>query len=239
MGCGSSAFRHACACAGPSGFVYSGFSDFIGYPESTPHIPVRNAGLKCYRKEIAWTFRAGASPKMEWGEQVARIYTTTGDDGTTGLVGGQRVPKDSIHIETFGTLDELNALLGVVRSHTLPEEVDPILQDIQNDLFTIGTQVSTPADMPGQGIGDEEITNLEHEIDALEDRLPSLRQFILPGGSKEAAALHLARTVARRAERRCVTLSRSGKIDPRILRYLNRLSDFLFCWHGTPINSGT
>lgn len=164
------------------------------------------------------------------GQQVARIYTTTGDDGTTGLVGGQRVPKDSIHIETSGTLDELNALLGVVRSHTLPEEVDRVLQDIQNDLFTIGTQVSTPAECRARvrEIGDEEITNLEHEIDALEDRLPSLRQFILPGGSKEAAALHLARTVARRAERRCVTLSRSAQIDPRILRYLNRLSDFLF-----------
>ena len=161
---------------------------------------------------------------------MARIYTRTGDDGTTGLVGGQRVPKDSPLIEACGSLDELNAHIGVVRSCGLPDDVNTMLQNIQSDLFTIGTQIATPegSNIKIQGISDEEVGNLEHEIDALENTLPPLRQFILPGGSSAASALHLARTVARRAERRCVTLSRSGKIDPRVLRYLNRLSDLCF-----------
>lgn len=167
---------------------------------------------------------------MDWGEPVARIYTRTGDDGTTGLVGGQRAPKDSPLIEACGSLDELNAHLGVVRSCGLPDDVNAMLQNIQSDLFTIGTQIATPegSNIKIQGISDEEVANLEHEIDALENTLPPLRQFILPGGSSAASALHLARTVARRAERRCVTLSRSGKIDPQVLRYLNRLSDLCF-----------
>jgi cob(I)alamin adenosyltransferase len=161
---------------------------------------------------------------------VARIYTKTGDDGTTGLVGGQRVPKDSVLIETSGSLDELNAIIGLVRVCTLPEGVDKVLETIQNDLLAIGSQISTPEEsgISIPCIGDDEVGTLEHEIDVLEERLSPLRQFILPGGSREAAELHLARTVARRAERRCITLSRSSKIDPRILRYLNRLSDLLF-----------
>ncbi|HTY63903.1 MAG TPA: cob(I)yrinic acid a,c-diamide adenosyltransferase [Acidobacteriota bacterium] len=161
---------------------------------------------------------------------MVRIYTKTGDDGTTGLLGGQRVTKDSPLIEASGSLDELNALIGLVRSHTLPDDVNRVLESIQNDLFTIGTQISTPEESGAKipGIGNDEIANLEREIDTLEDRLPSLKQFILPGGAKEAAALHLARTVARRAERRCVTLTRSAKLDPRVLCYLNRLSDLLF-----------
>lgn len=161
---------------------------------------------------------------------MARIYTKTGDDGTTGLVGGQRVSKDSALIEASGSLDELNALIGLVRAHTLPDGVDRVLEIIQNDLFTIGTQISTPegSSLGIPGIGDEEVGKLEHEIDTLENQLSPLRQFILPGGSREAAELHLARTVARRAERRCVALSRSSKMDPRILRYLNRLSDLFF-----------
>ncbi len=161
---------------------------------------------------------------------MARIYTKRGDDGSTGLVGGHRVSKDSPLIEASGSLDELNALIGVVRTYALPGDMDLAFQKIQNDLFTIGAQISTPEEsgVTVQGIGDEEIGNLEREIDDLENRLPPLKQFILPGGSKEAAAVHLARTVARRAERRCVALSRSAKIDLRVLRYLNRLSDFLF-----------
>jgi cob(I)alamin adenosyltransferase len=164
------------------------------------------------------------------GGAVARIYTKAGDDGTTGLVGGQRAPKDSPLIEACGSLDELNAHLGVVRSCGLPDDVNKMLQNIQSDLFTIGTQIATPqgSNIKSQGLSDEEVGYLEHEIDALENTLPPLRQFILPGGSTAASALHLARTVARRAERRCVTLSRSGQIDPRILRYLNRLSDLCF-----------
>ena len=161
---------------------------------------------------------------------MARIYTKTGDDGTTGLIGGKRVSKDSPLIEASGSLDELNALLGSVRAYSLPDKVDSLLEKIQSDLFTIGTQISTPEDAGFQiaGIGDGEIGSLESEIDALEETLPALKQFILPGGTQEAACLHLARTVARRAERRCVALSRSARVDPRILRYLNRLSDLLF-----------
>ena len=161
---------------------------------------------------------------------MARIYTRTGDDGTTGLVGGQRVPKDSVLIEACGSLDELNAHIGVVCSCGLPDDVNTMLQNIQSDLLTIGAQIATPegSNIKIRGISDEEVGNLEHEIDALENTLLPLRQFILPGGSSAASALHLARTVARRAERRCLTLSRSGKIDPRVLRYLNRLSDLCF-----------
>ena len=161
---------------------------------------------------------------------MARIYTRTGDDGTTGLVGGQRVPKDSPLIEACGSLDELNAQLGVVRSCELPDDVNTMLQNIQSDLFTIGTQIATPegSNIKIQRISDDEVANLEHEIDALENTLLPLRQFILPGGSSAASALHLARTVARRAERRCVSLSRSAKIDPQVLHYLNRLSDLCF-----------
>jgi cob(I)alamin adenosyltransferase len=173
---------------------------------------------------------AGGHPKHGMGEPVAKIYTGTGDDGTTGLVGGQRVPKDSPLIEACGSLDELNAHIGVVRSCGLPDDVNRMLQNIQSNLFTIGTQIATPegSNIKSQRISDEEVGHLEHAIDALENTLPPLRQFILPGGSMAAAALHLARTVARRAERRCVTLSRSGKIDPQVLRYLNRLSDLCF-----------
>lgn len=161
---------------------------------------------------------------------MARIYTKTGDNGTTGLAGGKRVSKDSPLIEASGSLDELNAAIGSTRACSPPDNVDSLLEAIQNDLFTIGIQISTPEDAGVRisGIGEEKIGNLEREIDALEDRLPPLKNFILPGGSQEAAFLHLARTIARRAERRCVALSRSAKVDPRILRYLNRLSDLLF-----------
>jgi len=161
---------------------------------------------------------------------MARIYTRTGDDGTTELVGGQRVPKDSPLIEACGSLDELNAHIGAVRSCGLPDDVNAMLQNIQSALFTIGTQIATPegSNIKIRGISDKEVGNLEHEIDTLENTLHPLRQFILPGGSSAASALHLARTVARRAERRCVTLARSRKIDPQVLRYLNRLSDLCF-----------
>lgn len=161
---------------------------------------------------------------------MARIYSKTGDDGTTGSAGGQRVSKDSDLIEAYGSLDELNAILGLIRTHAIPDDMDCVLEKIQNELFALGAEISMP-DGAGIGtpeVGDEEIAELEHAIDALQDRLPPLRQFILPGGSREAAELHLARTVARRAERRCVTLSRRLKINPGILRYLNRLSDLLF-----------
>ena len=162
---------------------------------------------------------------------MARIYTRTGDDGTTGLIGGKRVTKDSPYTQACGSLDELNALIGVARSHSLPEDVDRVLQRVQDELFTIGAELAVPGGSPRapeSKIGDDEIRRLETEIDAIEDRLEPLRQFILPGGSVAGAELHLARTVARRAERNCVALSRMETIRPVILRYLNRLSDLCF-----------
>ena len=161
---------------------------------------------------------------------MARIYTRTGDDGTTVRIGGKRVPKDSLPIEAGGSLDELNALLGVVRSYALPDRVDRILQRVQDHLFTIGAELATPEGTApkSQEIGEEEIHGLESEIDSLQEGLQPLTQFILPGGAGAGAALHLARAVARRAERKCVSLSHVEKINPRILRYLNRLSDLCF-----------
>jgi cob(I)alamin adenosyltransferase len=161
---------------------------------------------------------------------VARIYTRTGDDGTTGLIGGKRVPKNSPYIEAGGSLDELNALLGVVRSNKLPSEIDRILQLVQDDLFAIGAELASPEGAKRQtpGIGDGEIQRLEREIDDIEKNLVPLKQFILPGGSIPGAQLHLARAVARRAERHCVTLSHIEKVNPAVVRYLNRLSDLCF-----------
>jgi cob(I)alamin adenosyltransferase len=161
---------------------------------------------------------------------LARIYTRTGDDGTTGLIGGKRVPKDSPRVEACGSLDELNALIGVVRSHDLSEPVDRILQTVQEHLFIVGAELATPDEIgrKSAGIGEDAVRSLENEIDRMEEELPPLRQFILPGGSLAGAELHTARAVARRAERHCVSLSRLEKVDPKVLHYLNRLSDLCF-----------
>jgi cob(I)alamin adenosyltransferase len=148
----------------------------------------------------------------------------------TGRIGGYRVSKDTPYIEACGSLDELNALIGLVRSCQLPDKIDRVLQIVQDGLFAIGAQIATPEgkDRAKQGIQDEDVSALEKEIDSFEENLTPLKQFILPGGSIQSAALQLTRTVARRAERRCVSLSRIEKLDPCILRYLNRLSDLCF-----------
>jgi cob(I)alamin adenosyltransferase len=161
---------------------------------------------------------------------VARIYTKTGDNGTTGLIGGSRVSKDSPYTEAVGSLDELNALLGVASSLPLPEDVERCLRRVQDELFLIGAELATPkgTSPKSRAIGDEEIRRLENEIDTVERCLEPLKQFILPGGSSAGAWLHLVRAVVRRAERRCVSLSRSERLDPKILQYLNRLSDLCF-----------
>ncbi len=161
---------------------------------------------------------------------MARIYTKTGDDGTTGLIGGKRVPKDSPYIEACGALDELNAHIGVTRSCKLPDNVDQCLQLVQDDLFMIGAELATPkgTDRRAQEITEEQVRRLENEIDAIQNELEPLNQFVLPGGSTPGAYLHLARAVARRAERHCVTLSRTEPVSPRILQYLNRFSDLCF-----------
>ncbi len=161
---------------------------------------------------------------------MVRIYTKTGDDGTTGLIGGRRVPKDSPYIEACGSLDELNAHIGLARSHKLPENVDECLRRVQDDLFMIGAELATPrgTDPKAREITEEQIRRLENEIDAIQNELEPLKQFVLPGGSVPGAHLHLARAVARRAERHCVTLSRTEAVSPWILQYLNRFSDLCF-----------
>ena len=164
---------------------------------------------------------------------MARIYTKTGDDGTTGLIGGARLPKDAARIEAYGSVDELNAVLGMVRSHALPEAIDEVLQRIQDTLFTMGANLALPngtdpATWNIPAISQSDIGGLEHEIDRRQAELPALSQFILPGGAPSGSLLHLARTVSRRAERRCVALAHTESVDPQIIRYLNRLSDLCF-----------
>jgi cob(I)alamin adenosyltransferase len=164
---------------------------------------------------------------------LTKIYTKTGDDGTTGLIGGARVPKDSPRVEAFGSVDELNAVLGVVRSYSLPEHLDRVLERIQDDLFTVGAELALPPGEDRAGLGipplcEESIQALERDIDEYEVNLEPLGRFVLPGGTAAAAMLHLARTVARRAERCSVRLAHLEKADPLIVPYLNRLSDLCF-----------
>jgi cob(I)alamin adenosyltransferase len=160
---------------------------------------------------------------------LVKIYTRTGDEGITGRIGGCRVSKDTPYIEACGSLDELNALIGLVRSYQMPEKIDRVLQLVQDDLFAIGAEIATPEGVNRiLEIKDEHVCVLEKEIDSFEENLKPLKHFILPGGAIQGAALHLVRAVVRRAERRCVSLSRIEKIDPLILRYLNRLSDLCF-----------
>jgi cob(I)alamin adenosyltransferase len=161
-----------------------------------------------------------------------KIYTKTGDDGTTGLFGGPRVAKDAPRIEAYGTVDELNAVLGLVRTELLPTAIDALIERVQNELFDLGAELATPdpAAKGTVGIGAEQIARLETAIDEHDLRLSPLKQFILPGGSRGAAALHLARCVCRRAERRLVSLAAvsAERISPHLVVYLNRLSDLLF-----------
>jgi cob(I)alamin adenosyltransferase len=164
---------------------------------------------------------------------VARIYTKTGDDGTTGLIGGQRVSKGSARVEAYGSVDELNAVLGFVCSYPLPGDTARKLRRIQDGLFTVGANLALEEGRTGEAwnipeVSEQEIRALEEFIDATEARLDPLGRFILPGGTAAGAALHLARTAARRAERRCVLLASVEQVDARIIRYLNRLSDLCF-----------
>lgn len=163
---------------------------------------------------------------------VVRIYTKTGDDGTTGLLGPGRVAKDNLRVEAYGTVDELNAALGVARSQGLDPDANALVARLQEELFVLGSALADPApDGPfHHAITDRHVEDLESTIDQLEDALEPLTQFILPGGAPSAAQLHLARTICRRAERLAVTLSRQAGQDVPgvIIVYLNRLSDLLF-----------
>lgn len=156
-----------------------------------------------------------------------KIYTKTGDHGETSLHGGERVPKDDLRIEAYGTVDELNSLLGVCRSMNQSADVDTILEEIQSDLFTLGADLATPAGTVRR-ILEEDAVRLEKHIDMIELRLQPLAAFILPGGNRSAALLHFARTVCRRAERLTVRLTRTEKLGSAPTVYLNRLSDLLF-----------
>ncbi len=160
------------------------------------------------------------------------IYTKTGDAGQTGLFDGTRVAKSDARIDAYGDVDELNAVLGIVRSHQPGAELDSLLARIQRDLFALGAQLADPASriadrVTKAALGPEDVTRLEGWIDEIEAGLPPLGRFIHAGGVPAGAALHLARTVCRRAERRIVALG-AGTVDPVILVYINRLSDLLF-----------
>ncbi len=163
---------------------------------------------------------------------MGKIYTKTGDDGTTGLVGGTRVKKFDARLEAYGTIDELNAAVGVIRSCDIPDTISSVLIEIQNRLFNIGSRLAS--DEKGDKITEKlsiteaHIAFLEKAIDEIEKDLPKLRQFILPGGDLASAYCHVARTVCRRAERRILAFADSGTIQPEIVKYINRLSDFLF-----------
>jgi len=163
-----------------------------------------------------------------------RIYTRTGDTGETGLFGGGRVAKDNARVAAYGDADELNSALGVARATEPAAMFDPELEAIQRDLFSIGGQLATPdpekvrAALEKAMLSSSRIRELESAIDAADAELPPLRAFVLPAGTPKAAALHLARTVCRRAERSVVTLARSEEVPELFLVYLNRLSDYLF-----------
>lgn len=161
-----------------------------------------------------------------------RIYTKTGDDGTTGLFGGSRVSKDHLRIHAYGTVDELNSILGIALSQDMPRDVREQLLAISSELFTVGADLATPLDPPPvydiPRIAEEHIVELEGHIDAFDAELTQLKNFILPGGTPAAAQLHLARTVCRRAERITVSLAVHEDLGGFVVRYLNRLSDYLF-----------
>ena len=160
------------------------------------------------------------------GNRLSKIYTRTGDDGTTGLGDGTRVPKDSVRVEAYGTVDELNSVIGVLLAVPgAPDAVTALLTDVQHELFDLGAELCIPGHVV---ITATHVTRLETALDGFNDPLPPLKEFILPGGGPAAAACHLGRTVARRAERRVWTLARSETVNPEALAYLNRLSDLLF-----------
>ena len=157
--------------------------------------------------------------------RLTKIYTRTGDAGTTGLADGSRAPKDSPLIEAIGAVDELNGALGVLLAEALPDDIRDCLTNVQHDLFDLGGELSRP----GHTImTDAYVSRLERALDGFNQDLPPLKDFILPGGSRAAAYAHLARTVCRRAERRLVTLARKKAAPPSAVRYVNRLSDLLF-----------
>jgi cob(I)alamin adenosyltransferase len=160
------------------------------------------------------------------GNRLSKIYTRTGDDGTTGLGDGSRVPKDSLRVEAYGTVDELNSVIGVLLAvPALPPTVSACLTEVQHELFDMGGELCIPGH---HAIEPRHVVRLEEALDGFNDELPPLKEFILPGGGPAAAACHLARTIARRAERRVWNLKHAESVRPEVPQYLNRLSDLLF-----------
>ena len=159
------------------------------------------------------------------GNRLSKIYTKTGDDGTTGLGDGTRVAKDSVRVNAYGTVDEANSCIGLVLASEVPADVRELLTRVQHQLFDLGGELCIPGHA---AIHDADIDALEGQLDRFNEHLPVLREFILPGGGEAAARCHVARTVVRRAERDTVSLSRHDAVRPQAIRYLNRLSDLLF-----------
>jgi cob(I)alamin adenosyltransferase len=159
-----------------------------------------------------------------------KIYTKTGDLGETGLFGGKRLPKSHLRIEAYGTVDELNSFIGLVKDVAEDGQVQQILKEIQDRLFTIGANLATDPskNLSPPDILDKDIQLLENEMDRMDDSLPALKNFILPGGHSSVSFCHIARCVCRRAERLVVALNLEEPIDPMVVKYLNRLSDYLF-----------
>jgi cob(I)alamin adenosyltransferase len=160
------------------------------------------------------------------GNRLSKIYTRTGDEGTTGLGDGSRVAKEALRVEAYGTVDEANSAVGVVLGNpSLPAEITRCLTEVQHDLFDLGGELCIPGHLM---ITADHVERLEKDLDGFNETLPPLKEFILPGGGTAAAACHLARAVCRRAERRCWSLARVESVAPEALKYLNRLSDLLF-----------
>ena len=159
------------------------------------------------------------------GNRLSKIYTKTGDDGTTGLGDGSRVAKDSARVIAYGTVDEANSCIGLLLAGNVPDDVRELLVRIQHQMFDLGGELCIPGHA---AIFDADVETLEARLDHYNDDLPPLKDFILPGGGEAAARCHIARTVVRRAERDTVTLSRHDAVRPQAIRYLNRLSDLLF-----------
>lgn len=160
-----------------------------------------------------------------------KVYTKTGDKGSTALFGGARVPKNHIRIESYGTVDELNSYIGLIRDYLADKELRDVLKEIQDRLFTLGAILATDPskdNLKTPDLHDTDVTYLESEIDSMEEKLPALKHFVLPGGHPTVSFCHIARCVCRRAERMTVALHENEPILPVVMQYLNRLSDYLF-----------
>ncbi|MBS0216102.1 MAG: cob(I)yrinic acid a,c-diamide adenosyltransferase [Proteobacteria bacterium] len=159
------------------------------------------------------------------GNRLSKIYTKTGDDGSTGLGDGSRIAKDSLRVTAYGTVDEANSCIGLLLASDMPVDIRDLLTSIQHQLFDLGGELCIPGH---SAIDDADVERLEQRLDHYNDALPPLKDFILPGGGEAAARCHVARTVVRRAERETVALARAEAVRPQAVRYLNRLSDLLF-----------